>query len=160
MFNTHTTRKTAFILVLNIILIIIFLDILYIGITLIGELFEKTTSESLKTIIEYDTTASLILTFIQIVLVIFVTMKWANQSYNIKDGFITYFSGIFFRKQEKVNISNIDGVSHAQSLFGKIIGYGDIKIEYGRNQVLIIQDIPYPEEFIKYIEDVRTSNNN
>jgi len=131
---------------------------MYIGITFVGDIVEAGQQNMSATIMKYDSIIAILLTVIQISIILYIFIKWANQSYLIKDTFVSYFSGIFFKKHEKVNIVNVDTISYEQSFFGKIFKYGTIKFEYGKDQKMIISDIPYPEEFVKTVESLRSLN--
>jgi len=124
--------------------------------TFVGDTIEDQQSVTRGKIFEYDSAISLILTIIQIIIALLIALKWANEYFSIKDGFITHSRGIILKKEEKVNILNIDSISHNQSFFGKIFKYGNISIIYGRDQKMLINRIPYPEEFMNDIEYVRT----
>jgi uncharacterized membrane protein YdbT with pleckstrin-like domain len=158
MSEQHTTRKTPTTLLFKVIFLTIIFNLLYIAITFVGDMVEAGQQNMSTTIMKYDTIIDIVLTIIQVGIVLYIFIKWANQSYLIKDDFVSYFSGIIFKKQQKVNISNIDSISYEQSFFGKIFKYGTVKFEYGKDQKMIISDIPYPEEFVRTVEDLRNLN--
>ncbi|MFA5948297.1 MAG: PH domain-containing protein [Candidatus Gracilibacteria bacterium] len=158
MIQSHTTRKTGVILMTKIIISIILFDILYAGIILLGDIIGTKSSYNLGIVKDYNALIMLLFASLQIFIIIFIFLRWNNQYYSVKGEFVSKFSGIVLKKQYKLNILNIDEISYEQYIFGKLLNYGTITIIYGKDQKLVINDIPYPEEFIKHIEYNKTIN--
>lgn len=156
----HSTRKTAVILISKIIFWVVVFNLSFITLTFLGDIMGEGTGESFASVLKYDTFIAVGLTILQILIILFIAVKWAKQYYEVKSEFVTAFSGIIFKRQDKVNIVNIDTISYTQSFFGKIFKYGTVIIEYGRNEKMNVFDIPFPDEFINFIEKNRNARKN
>lgn len=96
-----------------------------------------------------------ILTLIQVLLVLLITLQWKNHVYYLTDTYIQENRGILTLTEKIYDLKNIRDVSVRQGIFGRIWNYGDIIIESTApgdfHEVLIIVGAPNPRDHEKFL---------
>jgi uncharacterized membrane protein YdbT with pleckstrin-like domain len=67
-----------------------------------------------------------ILSLIQIIFTLKITLEWANNNYEIRDDSIIHRQGIFKIKEDIYTLRNLSSVTIEQSIWGKLFNYGTI----------------------------------
>jgi uncharacterized membrane protein YdbT with pleckstrin-like domain len=81
-------------------------------------------------------------------------IKLISTEQAITDKRIIVKTGFISRKTEEMILSKIETVEIEQSLFGRIFGFGTIKITGIGNSILLFKDIDNPLEIKKIIETI------
>jgi len=125
---THINiRQSIFFLVFKLIfldLISVFLAVLYFF-----SVSNKFMPEVINSaILSYNLSFFLALVFLKIALTIYVVMRWITEYYEVWPDVIIHKSGIIWRNQEKHPLSQMRSVRIEQGFFGKIFGFGTIRL--------------------------------
>ena len=108
----------------------------------------------------YSFKAWLALIFLGIVVVgiwIFFSMmirKWTTEIAVTSHRFVEK-RGLFSLKTNEIALPNIEGVRVEQNLWGRILGYGHLRIEGTGVDAVIVPDIAHPVEFRAAIETAK-----
>lgn len=70
----------------------------------------------------------MVLSLIELILVLKVTLDWANNIYEIRDDSIIHRQGIFTLKEDVYTLRNLGSATLHQSFMGKLLNYGTITI--------------------------------
>jgi len=146
-------RQNSIILVLRIMLLLVFFNIFYLITALLSDyidVFNHTTS--FIGIIAYDTMIYILLMLIQFFISVFLVLRWYNNSYRIDGDFIIHKSGIIFKKEMRLRLTDMGTVNYTQSFLGKIFQYGTLEFENLNNKkAMTLYAIADSEELINML---------
>lgn len=158
---THINiRLSIFFLVFKLII----LDVMAAILTILY--FSSVTNRFLpdiinKAILSYNLMYFLILIFLKVALTIYVVMRWITEYYEIWPNALMYWSGIFWRNEEKHPFSQIRSVKVEQGFFGRIFGFGTIYLYnwyLEKNTALYL--IHNPMKYFRIIESLLPKSEN
>lgn len=70
----------------------------------------------------------MVLSLIELVIVLKVTLGWANNVYEIRDDSIIHRQGIFTLKEDVYTLRNLGSATIQQGFWGKLLNYGTITL--------------------------------
>jgi hypothetical protein len=154
-FVTHINiRQSIFFLVIKLIV----LDIMTAVFSIIY--FISASNQLVIKILEdlmlsYNFLFFLILALFQIGLTIYIVLLWINEYYEIYPNQFIHVGGLFFKKQEKHQFSQMRSVKIEQGFFGKIFGFGTIMLYnwYLKTNTSLYL-IHNPEKYFRIIESL------
>lgn len=141
------TRKTPVLLTIRIIAAFFGLELIYILLRLLPETEGSINLGSFWVF--------LIVFGLQVLLVSYLTLRWAVETYEIHKKDIHYKRGILFRHEETYPYNNMQSITCDQSPLGRIYHYGSVKLfipTLGRD--LVFDQVPHPHHFIQTIRHV------
>jgi len=101
---------------------------------------------------EYHLITIFFVAVFEVVLMLYVFVRWHRESYRVDAKQIFHTHGAFFQRQSIVSISNIHSASLAQGPVGKFAGYGTIKLDVRNSDKKIeLRDIPSPQKVLSTI---------
>lgn len=125
---THINiRQSIFFLVLKLIV----LDIIAAFVAIVY--FSSVSNQSIpgainQLILSYNIPFFLVLVALKIALTIYIVMRWITEYYEVWPHALMYWSGIIWRNHEKHPFSQMRSVKIEQGFFGKIFGFGTIRL--------------------------------
>lgn len=124
--NKVTLRESLSLLGLRLITTeLIFVLLFFLGVTF--GTFSATFFEFIQ-FTPFYFTSFLFLLLLNIIVVIYIVLKWYMQFAEVtKEGIIKY-SGILYKREEKYELSFVEAVCFNQSLLGMILNYGTIDL--------------------------------
>jgi uncharacterized membrane protein YdbT with pleckstrin-like domain len=147
-------NKSPIILLIQILISNIILDIMAIIILLIDYADMISNWHKWLWIEEYFFLWILLL---QIIVIVFIFIKWVFKYYLFEANKLTYFSGIIFKKKQEFILDKIWCTSFEQSILWKIFNYWDIFV-YVQNEKFKLKWINNPNEFIKLLGNCKIVN--
>jgi uncharacterized membrane protein YdbT with pleckstrin-like domain len=95
---------------------------------------------------------------IEIIAVIFILVEWVNNYYILRKKEIVYVNGIFKISRRTYNLTNVQSVYYEQSLLGRLLKFGTVKIfSPALQKDLYLTEVPYPENVVENIKLVANS---
>lgn len=91
--------------------------------------------------------------FFTIIMYIFVLIKLYFTKISIKNEFLFYEDGIFFKFKKEINIKKINNIAINQNFIQKTMNVGDIKIISGNDFDFSITNLGNFSEFVSIIKD-------
>lgn len=87
-------------------------------------------------------------------LLVYVTLTWANNEYEIRAGSIRHKHGILHIREELYSLRNLGSITITQTLLGRLLNYGSIHA-YSPilKQDIHLMNIHNPVDMAKHIED-------
>lgn len=109
--------------------------------------------------IRYDYFLIIIASFSQIIITLFIFLKWHNENYEIREKEISGKKGIFNIVQSSLPINNIKSIIFNQSLLEKITNCGTVMIETAASKrPLFLRNIENAEEIGKALKSLIEKN--
>jgi len=144
------TNKTPILLFFRILFSIVLVDIIFF---LIISFVDFINIEKWGFFINYSYEENLFFLFIFLHLFFFIYLfvYWFIDYYKINNGKIHHIDWILFRKKEIFLIRQINAIELYQSFLWRLFNYWNIILFYSEKKI-ILKSIPYPEEFINFIE--------
>jgi len=96
----------------------------------------------------------MVLSFVELFLVLQVTLSWANEIYEIREDSILHRNGIFTLKEDVFTLRNLGSSTIQQGFFGKLLNYGTITLSspvLKREYYLL--NIHDPKKVVQSLED-------
>lgn len=95
-----------------------------------------------------------VISVIELCLIVYISLAWANNEYEISDGAIRHRHGIFSTKEELYSLRNLGSATISQSFTGKIFNFGNIHA-YSPilKQEIHIWHVHNPKDIVSHIED-------
>lgn len=154
-FLTEPIRGSVIIMVWQLVIFLIFTDIIY---TLINSFLMRVYFLQLSLPFDLHHKIFLLLLFLhitksvfQIFFVITIVFYWIGRSYNIVEKHLIKRQGIFSVKVKIYDLGNIRSVTVNQSVLGKFFHFGDVVIETsaagGYMDKILVSGIANPENF-------------
>lgn len=94
-----------------------------------------------------------IFTLIEVAIILWPLLQWANEYYEITHGEITHHKGVFSRSQQIYSLDNIEAITIEQGFLGRLLHYGTIKlVNPVLNQEIYLYLISQPEKYLEVIQ--------
>lgn len=125
-----TVRQSIFFLIIKLILLDLLLVIFYALFDL-SILFIADTNPDIGLILQADWMGFgtlFIVTAAEMIMVIFIVLNWVNEQFEIRNDEIIHRRGILRTREDIHSFRNFAAVTINQSLWGRIINYGTIKL--------------------------------
>ena len=152
--NTHFTLHDSPIgLVLQIILISLVFGVLYLGISIAGEMFPAFDD----TLILGDFLTADFIVFISLVLLqqgitLYLLLRWLRLTYTFDDKELIVRRGAFFRKTMTVPFEKIISVEQHQTPLGHLFDYSTITLSLlGASNRIVIPYMTQPKQVLKLL---------
>lgn len=150
--NNIIVRRTPVILAIRILLMSLFFSFTYFLLSIASDYLTDLNKTIFLNVIGFDTVIFFSFLIIQVVSSFILIINWYKNYYILDKGSIIYNHGLFFTKQEIYMITEIKLISFNQTFWGKMLQYGNIKIQYSeKKEDLILDNLEYPEQIIKTI---------
>jgi len=146
--------KSPFILFIKIFILLIFIGIFDIIISVSINYIEL--DKNYNNMFSYEEQLFLGSLLMQLIIIVYLFIKWSSDFYYFNDHKLLHITGIFFRKMHSFDIHNLDSISYHQTLIGRLFGYGNISL-YFSNQKFLLKQIPDPKHFTKIINKYKKS---
>ncbi len=146
---TFKTNTSAILLFLHILFVVLFIDLVLVLIIYLINFVD--TDRWLLPGFSLEENFVLLFLLIHLILFVWIFINWYFKYFIIKNWKIIRYSWVFFKKKEIFLIHDITSMNLSQNIFGRIFNYWDI-ILFFNNKVFVLKNIPYPENFIDYIE--------
>ncbi len=134
-------RILFWILLLDIILILSFSFVDYLN-------FEK---YNLFNWISFEEHIIILFLFIHIFFFLYLFINWFFDYYKIYKWNIAHMTWILFKKKQFFVTEKINSITIYKSFFWRLFDYWDVSFYYNEKE-FVLKNIPYPEEFVEFIE--------
>lgn len=152
-------RGSALILTYRLIFIPILFTIIRFAIRLPLTYLEVQQS-SLANIYTIDTLIVLALVFFEIVITVYITVRWVNEYYIVYPNEIVLKKGFFFRKEKIFKCEHIQLFDLEQGLIAKLFDYGTLTLySPALDGKIYIYNISRPMQRLEQIRSILTSDN-
>lgn len=151
-------RGSIFVIVSRIILIVVLFSTLRLFIRIPFVMFEI-NSETILQMFSVNTIIALISVLVEIALVLFVTLTWVHEHYEIMPGQIIRRRGVLVVKENVFTFDRIQTIDIFQGLMGKIFNFGSLTIyNPALDRKIILYNIDNPVRYKDVIEQVLNVN--
>lgn len=134
------TKRHAFVLLGSI-----FKELLVLAVVIVGAVVAQSLTFAQKGFLEI---ALLFIAVIAIISMLMDFMRWQSEEFIITNRRVIHSAGIFSKKVLDSSLSKINDVVLEQNLFGRMFGYGTIRILTASDEVINLLDrISHPVEF-------------
>ncbi len=107
----------------------------------------------------------LLLSVIELLLVLQITLDWSNEQYEIRQESLVHRRGIFNLKEQNYTLRNLGSANIYQNFIGKLLNYGTVIISSPilKNDI-VLADIHNPQKIVSFLEhnidesNVKTAN--
>ena len=90
---------------------------------------------------------------IEIVLTIYIILRWYFRQYKLNDKEVLCRKGLLFVKRKVLLINNIDTIHSRSNIIGKICNFGSLELRgYLMDEVICLRNIPKPQKNMQYIK--------
>jgi uncharacterized membrane protein YdbT with pleckstrin-like domain len=97
--------------------------------------------------------AQLLILILQIAVLIYLLLKWANEYYILKEGEVVLVKGILQKQEKAYSFNNMQSVIVRQGLLSRLLRSGTVAVYIPTlGQELEFTDIPHPKEFAERIK--------
>ena len=103
----------------------------------------------------YEENVVILFLLLYIIVFILFFFLWFVNYYEIKNGNIFQYNGVFFKKKEVYIIADINRLEINQTFLWRIFDYWDIIIWYNDNRVTF-RFIQYPNQFLNNLQIIKT----
>ena len=150
--NELITKHSPIVLVYKFAVIEAIAFFLYFIATLFGNAkYDLYVELSLQNLISYQTAKILFLLGAQFILTVYAFFSWYYEEYVVRQGSITHFTGVIWRKNKKFKVDKSTSVTIKSGLLGKILHYGSISVREGTSS-FVIHHISRPDRIIKTVK--------
>lgn len=151
-----TIRQSIFFLVWKLVVVDLLLITTY-AIADLPILILSDTNPDMGLILSEDwfgLTTLLILTTIEMFVIIYIVLKWANENYEIRENDIIHRRGIIKIKEDMYSMRNFTAISLIQTIPGRIFRYGNVKLyNPALNHSLTLLRISNPEKYNELLSE-------
>jgi len=150
---SFTIKQSPILLVMRIIVLFVFFNCAYLGIAFASDYYEGFNSELVFNVIAYDTMVIFLVMVFQVILTLYLFLKWFSESYTLKEGYIIHRWGILLIRERRFKLDNVESITYVQSILGRIFQYGTIQIRYPSDErVEQLSAVAYPDQFVGMVE--------
>ncbi len=101
---------------------------------------------------------SIVFAVLEIMLVVFLIVDWANNYYVIKKSELVFVNGVIVSSRRDYNIANLQSIYYTQTLLGRILNFGTIVIfSPALQRDLFMYEVPSPKEVVENIKIASTA---
>lgn len=154
--NSKHFRRSHVLLIADLVFLEIFLVFIYVLFRVIIQVFNSNISINLSQP-AFDIFSIFFFIFIsvfELILILFVVLKWASEEYEIRDDTIIHRKGVLTTTEENYSLRSLGNASITQSIFGKIFNYGTIKLYSPLlKQDYFINNVHNPKQILSSLED-------
>ena len=144
-----TVRQSSFFVIIKLIMLDLLLVVFY-AVFDMSILFIADTNPDLGLILQADWmgfSTLFIATAAEMVIIIFIVLNWVNEQFEIRNDEIIHRRGILRIREDVHSFRNFSSVTINQSLWGRIINYGTIKLyNPALNHTLFLSRIHNPHK--------------
>jgi hypothetical protein len=149
-------RQSHIILVIKLLSIEILLVFLYLVIRIPKSLLLSPYLDSSQN--TFLTIAGIVyfslLSLFELILVLQVVLRWANEEYEIREGSIIHRHGIFRLKEETFTLRNLASCRVSQNFFGKLFNFGTVTLSNPLlKRDLYLLNVHDPKKIVSSLED-------
>ena len=148
--------RSPFVLFAQIFFLLSFIGILNIIVSMSMNFVELENSQNIM--FNYEERFFLGSLLVQLIVVIYLFLKWSSISYHFDGQELLRKTGIFFQKVQSFDIYNLDSISFHQTLLGRLFNYGNISLHFS-NKKFLLKQIPNPECFTKRMNHLKGQRN-
>lgn len=92
-------------------------------------------------------------TIIQNIFLIFITLNWVNDYYEIRPDEIAHITGIFSKTQKTYPYRDIQSITIHQGFIGRLFNYGSVNLYIpALGQELYFNEVSSPEKFVELVK--------
>lgn len=151
--SSIVVRKSVFLFVLRVILLELLFEVIYLAwralIHLLPFSLENIVTLNIVSIFFF----LVLITVIQNILLIYITLKWVNEYYEIRPDEIAYITGILSKTQMAYPYRDIQSITIHQGFFGRMFNYGSVYLYIPTlGQELHFNEISDPGKFVEQIK--------
>jgi uncharacterized membrane protein YdbT with pleckstrin-like domain len=149
-------RKSVAVFAIRVILLELVFEIIYLSWrTLIHYL-----PFSLETAVKLNAASIVIffilVTVIQNILLIYITLLWVNDYYEFRTKDIAQFKGILGKTKQSYQYRDIQSITIQQSIWGRLFNYGNVILYIPMlGQNIHFSEVPDPKKFVSFLKSVQ-----
>jgi membrane protein YdbS with pleckstrin-like domain len=98
----------------------------------------------------------LIVAIIPLIIIAIEYIRWRNHIYVVTNERVITLSGVVNKSSYDIALEKINDISTSQSLLGRMFNFGDITLESGNDQPVLMHGIASPLEFKKSLLDAKS----
>lgn len=99
---------------------------------------------------------ALIVALIPIILIAIYYIRWRNHIFVVTNRRVITLSGVVNKSSYDIALEKINDISTDQSLFGRMFNFGDVTLESGNDEPVLMHGIASPLEFKKSLLDAKS----
>jgi len=156
-------RESTFFLTFKLIILEFFFGIIFLFFTGILDFFELGSQETIKSIISTEGGLMSVIVIIQIILTVFVVLRWVYNYYEWSDEQVIHHTGILILHEKSMYFKEAKEIILRQGIFGRLLRYGNIDLLSSNAETLIsLSRISKPQRYInvlrKQLTEVKREN--
>jgi membrane protein YdbS with pleckstrin-like domain len=90
-------------------------------------------------------------------IIFFIFFRWYKEHYRIQQEQITHTKGILYHRHISVPFEHIASVTYDQGPLAKLTKYGTIKLKSQTGELLIMKDVPDPQDNVELILELKNT---
>ncbi len=98
----------------------------------------------------------LIVAIIPLIIIAIEYIRWRNHIYVVTNRRVITLSGVVNKSTYDIALEKINDISTSQSLLGRMFNFGDVTLESGNDQPVLMHGIASPLEFKKSLLDSKS----
>lgn len=142
----------------DVLLMEILAVIVFFGLSFVENYEMLYKNLSLEVYLRYDLFLLIASALFQFFYIIALFINWYFSYFEIKESEIIKKTGLFFSRRKSFDTRNILSIETHQSIFDRAIGHADINIEYQKDKILKMRNIPNFEEILYLIKQFSKHN--
>jgi len=144
----HIFHRSIFPLLFQLILIILAASL---AVAFLDVIFLISGARSMG-IIAFKAVLSFLLIAFFVGLSAYATARWLSDLYIIDAKELVLKYGILFIREQRYNLSEIAEITQNQSILGKWLNYGEIRIKRPREEEIVLINMPDPKHILSVLE--------
>ena len=150
--NSYIARTSLVLIGLRLVLLEILMELLYLLPKIVGTMFFSSTPYLVQLNIALGI-VFLCLTIIQILLIIFVFIRWDGHYWEIRESEIIEWKGMLSKQKTTHSFVHIESLEFQQSLMGRLCNYGTITLYIPTfKRDIILADISNPNRILEILQ--------
>jgi len=112
------------------------------------------SSVSFLNLVELELSALVILVLLQAVISFFLVISWARNYYEVKPEEVVHRYGIFFSREKRYVLRNIEKIDMEQGILGKLMSYGTVRLTSPLlKDKILLNNVSDPVQVSAYLDD-------
>ena len=155
MIANKVIKKSPFVIIKSLLLVEVTAVLLYLFIGFLGHYAQIYRSLPISDFISFQIAQALFIFIGQTVILVIVFLKWSSESYIFKNDQISYFYGIWQRKEKSMILENMESFDWHQGPLGRIAKYGHLVLKYKNGKKIILKYIPDAQKYFNHLNNLK-----
>lgn len=145
-------KEGPFVFVRNVLAMEIIASVILYGLSFIGNYEQMYTALGLTSVLRYDLFLVFGFSLFQLVYIISLFVNWYFKYYEIRDKELVRRTGLVFRHQKSVPLSQVASIETSHSPFDRLMRHATILLDHNNGRVTKIRNVADYEECVAVIK--------